>query len=131
MYTIQIAPLIEIAPFHATYLLLIILLSSLKAESRSVLHSANFQSYPLSHHCTPFTPPPLILSGTCPVLVLELQAIRWKKNKRNGWKKKKDSNIHNNKTTFADCLDHSIASLWSYRLKTLRIYYYSSTSSSY
>ena len=127
---IQIAPLIEIAPFHATYLLLIILLSSLKAETKSVLHSANFQSYPLSHYCTPFTSTPPILSGTCPVLVLELQAIGWKKNKRNGWEKK-DSNIHNNKTTFADCLDHWIASLWSCRLKTLKIYYYSSTSSSY
>ena len=43
----EIAPLIEIAPFHGYFLLLIILLS-LKAESKSVLHSVNFQSYPLS-----------------------------------------------------------------------------------
>ena len=59
---IQIAPLIEIAPFHATYLLLIILLSSLKAETKSVLHSANFQSYQ-------FAPPspPLPQSYRAPV----------------------------------------------------------------
>ena len=44
---IEIAPLIEIAPFHGTFPLLIILLS-LKAESKSMPHSVNFQSYPLS-----------------------------------------------------------------------------------
>ena len=74
---IEIAPLIEIAAFHGTSLLLIILLS-LKAESKSVLHSSDFQSYSLSHHCTPFAPPrippPQILLGTYRVLVLQLQA---------------------------------------------------------
>ena len=63
---IEIAPLIEIAPFHGTSLRLIVLLS-LKAESKSLLHSANFQFNPLSHHCTPFLllwiPPPQILSA--------------------------------------------------------------------
>ena len=44
---IEIAPLIKIAPFHGTSLLLIILLS-LKAGGKSVLHFVNFQSYPLS-----------------------------------------------------------------------------------
>ena len=60
--------IIEIAPsqykYLQTYLLLIILLS-LKAESKSVLHFANFQSYPLSHHCTSFAPPsPYPTTGT-------------------------------------------------------------------
>ena len=74
---IEIALLIKIALFQGTSLLLIILLS-LKAESKSVLHSVNCQSYPLSHHCMYLIHaprPPLILSGTYRgVLVLELQA---------------------------------------------------------
>ena len=77
LYMIEITPLIEIAAFHGTSLLLNILLS-LKAESKSVLHSSDFQSYPLSHHCTPFAPPrmppPQILLGTYRVLVLQLLA---------------------------------------------------------
>ena len=85
------SPPIEIAAFHGTSLLLIILLS-LKAESKLVLHSSNLQSYPLSHHCIPFAPlripPPQILLGTYRVLLLELQE-RWKKNKRNEWKKRR------------------------------------------
>ena len=50
---IEIAPLNEIASFQGAYLP--------KTESKSVLHSVNFQSYPLSiesyHDCNPFALP--------------------------------------------------------------------------
>ena len=102
--------MIEIAPFHGTFLQLIILLS-LKAESKSVLHSVNFQSYPLS-----------IESSLYPLLRSPLPKSYHRENKRIVWKKK-DSNIHKNHTVFADCLDHSIAiACRAIAIKTLRIY---------
>ena len=77
------------------YLLLIKLLSLKVEVCYIILHSA-FQSYSFSH-CTLCSSP---LSKSYGFLVSELQA-RWKTNKRTGWKK---FNIHNNQTTFADCL---------------------------
>ena len=104
------SPPIEIAAFHGTSLLLIILLS-LKAESKLVLHSSNLQSYPLSHHCIPFAPlripPPQIYWAPIESYFLSSKKGERKIKEMSG--KKDDSNMHNNQTAFADCLDHSIA----------------------
>ena len=82
---IEIAPLNEIASFQGTYLLLIILLS-LKAESKSVLHSVTFQSYPLSiesyHHCNPFAPPPCPPPPQSYRVPIESQFLSFKRGER-------------------------------------------------
>ena len=86
------------------YLLLILLLS-LKVKVCYILHSSPIHSAIAVFALTP-SPNPI------KSLALELQAS-WKKNKKN-WVEKKDLNIFNNQIAFADCLDHSIASLSSY-----------------
>ena len=86
---IEIALLIEIVAFHGTSLLLIILLS-LKAESKSVLHSSDFQSYSLSHNCTPFAPPRITPS---PNPIGHLSSSSSSASSK--------SNIHHNQTAFA------------------------------
>ena len=81
-----------------------IVISKSKKCASYILHSS-----PIHSVIEPFAPslrPPVRQS--CRVLVLELSKQGERKIWKNRWEKK-DLNIHN-KTAFADCLDHSIAS---------------------